>query len=221
MDSKNTKQSLHLPEEIIEEILSRLAVKSLLKFRISRILPETPGYKHWFYGFGCDESSGDYKVIASADEPFERKNNIAKVYSLKTDSWKETTGPWELFMTFRAEQRGMLASGKLHWEIISYGIVSFDLKEEVFEIVEESFEEEHFDCAITTLAESGIDQLSLMNVQCLFIDVCRESAEVSACEGLQLIKYSTYDYGIHLRGWEFTEAAYYDCRIYVESLVSP
>ncbi|XP_057797014.1 F-box/kelch-repeat protein At3g23880-like [Salvia miltiorrhiza] len=33
METRNTRRSLHLPEEIIEEILSRLAVKSVLRLR--------------------------------------------------------------------------------------------------------------------------------------------------------------------------------------------
>lgn len=93
------------------------------------------------YGFGFDESSDDYKVYAifSGIRFNSMYQAIPKVYSLKADSWKRN----ELLeddSPFDAE--GKFACGKLHWnrksELTSrWDIVSFDLKSEVFGIVEQ------------------------------------------------------------------------------------
>ncbi|XP_057797568.1 F-box/kelch-repeat protein At3g23880-like [Salvia miltiorrhiza] len=222
METRNIHQSLHLHEEMIfpsllkeitEEILSRLPVKSLLRFRcvskawrslidskrfikmhyqnstrnpslarhkvlllksiatldleltlvqrsnpstrISKKLPhlddldDTDDYgdNRAFdsCGLGWDESSGDYKVFATATvmAGFRHTMAIAMMYSLKRDSWKEVKG-WDSWKKTngigigRATMRmGMLASGSLHWERCDRrGVVAFDLKREVIGAVE-------------------------------------------------------------------------------------
>ncbi|XP_057797456.1 F-box/kelch-repeat protein At3g23880-like [Salvia miltiorrhiza] len=75
-------------------------------------------------GFGWDESSGDYKVFATATVTAGVRHTmaIAMMYSLKHDSWKEVKG-WDSWKKThgigigRDKMRmGMLASGSLHWE---------------------------------------------------------------------------------------------------------
>ncbi|KAG5616477.1 hypothetical protein H5410_016301 [Solanum commersonii] len=65
-----------LPAELITEILLRLPVKSLLKFRKFKKLPDCRDKWcsgcHSMYGFGFDEVHRDYKV---------------KMYSLNSNSW--------------------------------------------------------------------------------------------------------------------------------------
>ncbi|KAK6156410.1 hypothetical protein DH2020_010658 [Rehmannia glutinosa] len=100
--------------------------------------------KHVFvtkYGFGLDESSGDYKVFAvlSMFLPSGRYQAIGKIYSLKTNSWKtlmeKDDNPFD--------EAGKFVSGKLHWprkfglNNCGWDIVSFDLKTEVYGIVEQ------------------------------------------------------------------------------------
>ncbi|KAG8386968.1 hypothetical protein BUALT_Bualt03G0203800 [Buddleja alternifolia] len=93
------------------------------------------------YGFGYDERNDDYKVfgLLSVFWHTGRYQSIGKIYSLKTNSWKnidnfKDRSPFE--------QAGIFASGKLHWERkfglnSRWDIVSFDLKNEVYEIVEQ------------------------------------------------------------------------------------
>ncbi|XP_057797591.1 F-box/kelch-repeat protein At3g23880-like [Salvia miltiorrhiza] len=98
-------------------------------------------------GFGWDESSGDYKVFATATVcAWNRSDNgkaIAMMYSLKRDSWKEVKG-WDSWKKTNGISilgdgmtMGMLASGSLHWEMCDRrGVVAFDLKREVIGAVE-------------------------------------------------------------------------------------
>ncbi|XP_057789367.1 F-box/kelch-repeat protein At3g23880-like [Salvia miltiorrhiza] len=88
-------------------------------------------------GFGWDESSGDYKVFATATMS---ARAIAKMYSLKRDSWKEVKG-WDSWKTpdwcTTIWEMGVLASGSLHWErYYRRGVYAFDLKREVLGAVE-------------------------------------------------------------------------------------
>ncbi|KAH6834531.1 hypothetical protein C2S53_004113 [Perilla frutescens var. hirtella] len=99
------------------------------------------------YGICHDESSGDYKIFWSASFDYE---SVCKLYSLKSNSWKKTN---VLDLSLCCE-RGKLASGKLHWEMIDHcdtdnnessdteevensrwEIIAFDLSREVYETV--------------------------------------------------------------------------------------
>ncbi|KAK6156411.1 hypothetical protein DH2020_010659 [Rehmannia glutinosa] len=99
--------------------------------RTYKALPDVDeGFKHPYVtqcGFGFDESNSDYKAVG-------------KIYSLKTNSWKTLMG---LDVDSFVEEGGKLVSGKLHWERKSdlnnriWDIVSFDLKSEVYGIVDQ------------------------------------------------------------------------------------
>ncbi|KAL8538569.1 hypothetical protein ACS0TY_000548 [Phlomoides rotata] len=86
------------------------------------------------YGFEYDESNHDYKVLIIS---FCSVNTIMKIYSLKTNSWK-TLDCDEPSHPFGGA--GKFVSGNLHW-CTDVGrdceIVSFYLKREVFEIIEQ------------------------------------------------------------------------------------
>ncbi|KAL8551500.1 hypothetical protein ACS0TY_000555 [Phlomoides rotata] len=86
------------------------------------------------YGFEYDESNHDYKVLIIS---FCSVNTIMKIYSLKTNSWK-TLDCDEPSQPFGGA--GKFVSGNLHW-CTDVGrdceIVSFYLKREVFEIIEQ------------------------------------------------------------------------------------
>ncbi|KAI3459039.1 hypothetical protein Pfo_015702 [Paulownia fortunei] len=237
------QQLPNLPEEIITEILSRLSVKSLLKFRCiskswcslisskhfikthlenstknttlahhriistfmqplwrlkhcslhslkkfflwnpstrkSKNLPDFDArlmhIKHGFitkFGFGFDESSGDYKVYAVFSLIWIdcRYQAIGKVYSLKADSW-ENIKSFKDGSPF--DEGGKFASGKLHWSKNSglnsrWDICSFDLKSEVYGVVEQP-----------SYAEGGFyPNLDALGCLCVLCDYPKTSADV-------------------------------------------
>ncbi|XP_058203820.1 F-box/kelch-repeat protein At3g23880-like [Rhododendron vialii] len=117
----STEDSLLLPDlppEIIFQILSRLPVKSLLRFR---------------YGFCYDESSDDYKVVGFFSTAGASGGDLeVKLYSSKTDSWRSIVDssdfiPWN--------DSGIYVKGALHWAPWGEShkaIVSLDLAKEKF-----------------------------------------------------------------------------------------
>ncbi|XP_057797473.1 F-box/kelch-repeat protein At3g23880-like [Salvia miltiorrhiza] len=98
----------------------------------------------YFYccGFGWDESSDDYKVFAIAARASGK--SIYWIYSLKSDSWKESeeVKGWDSCKKAdrpqnKGSEMGMFASGSLHWETTDRrGMVACDLKTEVLGAVE-------------------------------------------------------------------------------------
>ncbi|KAL8052211.1 hypothetical protein ABFX02_06G197900 [Erythranthe guttata] len=88
------------------------------------------------HGFGYDESSGDYKIYVVYRLSYRPLVSVARLYSLKADSWGEVVSVIDgsLF------DAGRFVSGKLHWrsdyEMGSNWIVSFDLKSETFGTIE-------------------------------------------------------------------------------------
>ncbi|KAL8538630.1 hypothetical protein ACS0TY_000592 [Phlomoides rotata] len=90
------------------------------------------------YGFGYDESSDDYKVFAIVTSKcYLRCPPVCKLYSLNTHSWK-TLG--DCYSPFSSDRMGKFVNGKLHWFGIigeELGLVSLDLKNEVYEMIEQ------------------------------------------------------------------------------------
>ncbi|KAL7148368.1 hypothetical protein ABFS83_06G173600 [Erythranthe nasuta] len=83
------------------------------------------------YGFCFDESNDDYKVFCGFSN-WGRGGTIAKIYSLRTDSWKQI----EFFEEdgFGLDATGKFVSGKLHWgrrnngaDYSKWDVFSFDL----------------------------------------------------------------------------------------------
>ncbi|PIN16732.1 hypothetical protein CDL12_10607 [Handroanthus impetiginosus] len=97
-------------------------------------------------GFGFDKSSGDYKVYAVSS----RRPTIGNIYSLKTDSWTRINNDLEDGYTL-GSKTGTFLSGNLHWTITSkelnwrWCILSLDLKNEVFGIMEQPSDAIHVD----------------------------------------------------------------------------
>ncbi|PHT99344.1 hypothetical protein BC332_31687 [Capsicum chinense] len=134
-----------IPPEVIDEILSRLSVKSLLRFKISlpRVPPKGEG-KYMFFdqicgGFGYDSLHDDYKVVRIVQCVFSNGNLLSETmtYSLKMGVWKDGEDcPYWLVK----EDFGTYAAGALYWlgfkeshgELI---LVSLDLGSERFEQV--------------------------------------------------------------------------------------
>ncbi|KAH6791927.1 hypothetical protein C2S52_002404 [Perilla frutescens var. hirtella] len=122
--------------------------------RISKKLPPTPTYDTMrlrgrsttCYGFGYDESSGDYKVFWSVSF---NNESVCKLYSLKSGSWKRTN-VWDN-ISLRCCGQGKLASGRLHWQGTytqpdhyrssdgneKWEIVALDMNREVYGTVEQ------------------------------------------------------------------------------------
>ncbi|KAL7154629.1 hypothetical protein ABFS83_03G014000 [Erythranthe nasuta] len=95
------------------------------------------------YGFGFDESSGDYKVYAVSYMRLVIGSNatfpsIARVYSLKADSWGRNLFFKDVYMFGSAK----FVSGKFHWMTVfkrnsKWEVVCFDLKSETFGTVKQ------------------------------------------------------------------------------------
>ncbi|XP_057789370.1 F-box/kelch-repeat protein At3g23880-like [Salvia miltiorrhiza] len=107
--------------------------------RISKKLSQTdmmPFFHFYCCGFGWDESSGDYKVFAIAKRASGK--SIYWIYSLKSDSWKESeeVKDWDSCKKedrsrYGESEMGVFASGSLHWETTDRrGVVACDLKRE-------------------------------------------------------------------------------------------
>lgn len=98
--------------------------------------------KFAMYGFGYVESSDDYKVFVIVT-PNKRKT-IVKVYSLKSNSWKTLE---KMKIPSVGVKAGVFVSGNLHWveykkDLLTYevpALYSFDLKNEKFEMVDQSY----------------------------------------------------------------------------------
>ncbi|KAL4388866.1 hypothetical protein GQ457_09G013450 [Hibiscus cannabinus] len=97
-----SKTGSDLAEALVLEILSKLPVKSLTRFREFKILPQPPPLvdsTSFDYlaglGFGYDSQTDDYKVVRFVVNYFEEDsdvfehNNQVELYSLTSDSWKE------------------------------------------------------------------------------------------------------------------------------------
>ncbi|EYU22631.1 hypothetical protein MIMGU_mgv1a025626mg [Erythranthe guttata] len=96
------------------------------------------------YGFGFDESSGDYKVCVVCYMMLVFGSNVtfpstARVYSLKVDSWGRNL----FFKDVCIFGSAKFVSGKLHWisdfkTKSKWDDVCFDLKSETFGIVKQA-----------------------------------------------------------------------------------
>ncbi|KAL7116607.1 hypothetical protein ACP275_03G014900 [Erythranthe tilingii] len=97
------------------------------------------------YGFGFDESSGDYKICAVCYSMLVFGLNVTfprtvRVYSLKADSWGVSSLFYKLDICLHGEAKFM--SGKFHWisDFLTdpkWEVVCFDLKSETFETVKQ------------------------------------------------------------------------------------
>ncbi|MBA0762389.1 hypothetical protein Gotri_012017, partial [Gossypium trilobum] len=96
-----------------------------------------------YYGFGYDPVSDDYKLVrivqllGAKDEYF---HSEAKVYSLRSNSWRRIKDFFFYFISYR--QLGFLANNVLHLlafktpESSKRDLVGFDLRSEEFSLVE-------------------------------------------------------------------------------------
>ncbi|XP_065871541.1 F-box/kelch-repeat protein At3g06240-like [Euphorbia lathyris] len=99
-----------LPQEVIEDILSRLPVKSILRFKSAS--------KKWLFGFGYDSISDDYKIIGAWDSHL-------RICSLKTNSWKIL----EYSFKYSSAVTAVHSDGALYW-CVGPQITAFDLAKE-------------------------------------------------------------------------------------------
>ncbi|XP_024185413.1 F-box/kelch-repeat protein At3g23880 isoform X2 [Rosa chinensis] len=106
--------------------------------RDSKILPEPPRvinseYWYYFYGFGYDSASDDYKVIRGFTDYLAKKIMI-HIFSLKTGSWRSVE---DIDYVTLIMQQGLFLNGALHWLYnLPEGcsrILSFDLETERFQ----------------------------------------------------------------------------------------
>lgn len=95
--------------------------------------PRLGTYRGFDYGFGYDDSTDDYKIVGIAC----RDPREARMYSLKTNSWKKIDNFDEDFL---GEGPGKYANGRLHWVAEDddgdlKNIVSIDMVEGKYDIV--------------------------------------------------------------------------------------
>ncbi|XP_026450724.1 F-box protein CPR1-like [Papaver somniferum] len=134
-----------LPEELILEILRRLPLESLLKFRCVlwnpttneyRVIPRSDtlsagfrsvsfpgaGYISFEYGFGYDALSQDYKYVRIVGRSSSTQGNSeVDVYSSKLDSWKRIQHiPYIISNGQSVSAPGLFYNGALHWIAKSY-----------------------------------------------------------------------------------------------------
>ncbi|KAI9128740.1 hypothetical protein K1719_000223 [Acacia pycnantha] len=116
------ESSIHLPEEVIVDILLRLPVKSLLRFSsispvlrpllISRlwalaIPPLDPDIFVYMYGFAYDESTDDYIIVVVSD--------FLALFSLKANSWEILDDECEYTYQNDMPTPGSILNGAIHW----------------------------------------------------------------------------------------------------------
>ncbi|EYU45554.1 hypothetical protein MIMGU_mgv1a022804mg, partial [Erythranthe guttata] len=87
------------------------------------------------YGLGYDEANDDYKVVSIRQSDYQQPHLQTKVYSSKTDSWKEIECS-NFKHCFQSTHYGEYVNGRLHWLAEcnknrgNPDIISFDFKEE-------------------------------------------------------------------------------------------
>ncbi|XP_061989581.1 F-box/kelch-repeat protein At3g23880-like [Rosa rugosa] len=111
---------------------------------------ETVVGKDYFYGFGYDSRNEDCKIVRATSSS--RNGNFVTqldIFTLKTNSWRTKTKTIPFY--FMSSVVGTLLNGALHWavrrginispsdgddhDLRPFGIVSFDLTEEVYKEV--------------------------------------------------------------------------------------
>ncbi|KAM5580272.1 F-box/kelch-repeat protein [Rosa sericea] len=106
--------------------------------RDSKVLPKPPQvinseFSYYFYGFGYDSASDDYKVIRGFADYLAKKIMI-HIFSLKTGSWRTVE---DIDYVTLITQQGLFLNGALHWlyNLPEGGsrILSFDLEAEKFQ----------------------------------------------------------------------------------------
>ncbi|KAH0686140.1 hypothetical protein KY289_018901 [Solanum tuberosum] len=161
-----------LPAELITEILLRLPVKSLLKFRKFKKLPDCRDKWcsgcHSMYGFGFDEVHRDYKVVVGfLNESYAYSFLVkVKMYSLNSNSWTSI----EDFETGNiCTKSGMFVNGKLLWANDIYhtsgsDIISFDLADRAWGKVQQPYYGERDFCWTLGVLESDLSVFQRIHV---------------------------------------------------------
>ena len=167
------------------------------------------------FGFGYDDVSDKYKVVAISCDP--EAETVAVVYTFGEDSWgKIQTFPYTVL------DMGTFLSGTLNWlairsnspEVDSYNkfIVSFDVgKEQWREVLQPVFHRDHIHFTVPTL---GV----LRDCLCLSYQYAYDA---------YFVVWVMKEYGVR-ESWTilmnvcYMDVEYWhDLKIYVESLVSP
>ncbi|XP_058756445.1 F-box/kelch-repeat protein At3g06240-like [Vicia villosa] len=145
-----SKKSVHLPQDLIIEILLRLAVKALLRCKcvcVHKTIPASPivfnnsNLDISLYGFAYDHSTDDYLIIlASTDRrscDYYLVSTIIyfEIFSLRANKWKLTEIDFQVILYFECDAEvGLLWNDSIHWTAYNDHtnrdvIIAFDFKE--------------------------------------------------------------------------------------------
>ncbi|KAL3502291.1 hypothetical protein ACH5RR_036740 [Cinchona calisaya] len=92
--------------------------------------------RYFFYGFGYDDATDDYKVVRLADHQSPAWCEV-KVYSLKKNCWKRLPNfPYRRILgTFSITCAGILSNCALHWLVEGNNVAAIDLRTEEYRLV--------------------------------------------------------------------------------------
>ncbi|KAM7528801.1 hypothetical protein LguiB_032211 [Lonicera macranthoides] len=99
-------------EDVLADMLSRLLVKSFLRFRIPL------GFEYVILGFAYDDARDDYTVVRMVQFYGKDKDTLSSevsVYSLKLDSWRRTRD-FPYYLSYEIDS-SVFVSGALHWVV--------------------------------------------------------------------------------------------------------
>ncbi|MCD7455568.1 hypothetical protein HAX54_028689 [Datura stramonium] len=139
----------HIPEELIVQILSRLAPKSLLRLRCLHLPMPPPecnqkGRPFSVFGFGFDTKSKDYKVVKMTYVQSRYTCLVppkVEIFALSRGSWKQFNGFIPEICIMEQLYKQAVVQGKIHWigykidrerKKVKNLILAFDLSDEIF-----------------------------------------------------------------------------------------
>ncbi|XP_023923674.1 F-box protein CPR1-like [Quercus suber] len=136
------------PRDVLLDILHRLPVKSLIRFRKFIALPN-PSVTDDFasdLAFGFDSSTNDYKLVRIAFQYkyLSTKKPVVEVYSVNEGSWRITSGgdsypPWvyirDDFLSTAVSLNGAVCFAADRFDALGSILLSFDLGDEVFRVI--------------------------------------------------------------------------------------
>ncbi|GAU25505.1 hypothetical protein TSUD_279890 [Trifolium subterraneum] len=129
LETKNHMVMQYLPHELIIQILLRLPVKSLIRFKcvsfyiwnpstgVHKQIPLSPNLdsdEEYFYGFGYDQSTDDYCIVLMSTDS---NTSYLEFFSLRANTWKQIEGTHIHYLNPIEDDPkfGLFFNGATHW----------------------------------------------------------------------------------------------------------